>query len=438
MGLFEDGPSGEGRGWVCHFCFGVSSMLIACSDIRKLSGLSLSIAAVLAVVCIVVGAENAFAVGPEGLPLWAEGAPHAQGSEESDTPTIRAYLPQELDGGKSTGAGVVICPGGGYGILAMDHEGHQLAKWFQKNGVAGFVLRYRHAPKYRHPVPTEDAQRAIRYVRANAEKFGVDAGRVGIMGFSAGGHLSSTVATHFDAGNVKAKDPVDRLSCRPDFAVLCYPVVSLVAPYAHKGSGRNLFGPNVDQAKLESLSNDQHVTAETPPTFLFHTAEDKGVDVQNSVAFFMALRKAGVPCEMHIYQDGPHGVGMAPADPAVFGWKDRLLDWMRGSGFLSATARAAVSGTVKVNGEDLRWGMIALAPLDPNKPRAWAMVSRGRYSIPASRGAALGENVVEIYDLGSVEPRPTREDFERIDPNGALRLNVVEGKNEFDLNLARE
>ncbi|MBL6706901.1 MAG: alpha/beta hydrolase [Planctomycetaceae bacterium] len=383
-------------------------------------------------------AENrVFAVGPEALPLWAEGAPHAKGSDESDTPTVRAYLPQELDGGKATGAGVVICPGGGYGILAMDHEGHQLAKWFQKNGVAGFVLRYRHSPKYRHPVPMEDAQRAIRYVRAKAEIFGVDAGRIGIMGFSAGGHLSSTVATHFDAGNPEAKDVIDRLSCRPDFAVLCYPVVSLTAPYAHKGSGRNLFGPDADEQTLRTLSNDLHVTAETPPTFLFHTAEDKGVNVQNSLDFFMALKKVGVPSEMHIYQDGPHGIGMAPADPAVFGWKDRLLDWMRASGFLNATARAEVSGRIKVNDEDLRWGMIALAPLDPNKPRAWTMVSRGKYSIPASRGAALGENVVEIYDLGGVEPRPTREDFQRIDPNGVLRLNVVEGKNEFDLNLTQ-
>lgn len=412
-------------------------MLIARSAGRKLPGLTLSVAAILVVTGISNATESALAVGPEALPLWAEGAPDAQGSEESDTPTIRAYLPQELDGVKATGAGVVICPGGGYGILAMDHEGHQLAKWFQKNGVAGFVLRYRHAPKYRHPVPMEDAQRAIRYVRANAEKFGVDAGRVGIMGFSAGGHLSSTVATHFDGGNSEAADAVDRESCRPDFAVLCYPVVSLTAPYAHQGSGRNLFGPDVDQEKLESLSNDKHVTAETPPTFLFHTAEDKGVDAQNSIAFFLALRKAGVASEMHIYQDGPHGVGMAPADPAVFGWRDRLLDWMRGSGFLSATARAAVSGTVKVNGEALRWGMIALAPLDPNKPRAWTMVSRGKYAIPASRGAALGENVVEVYDLGSVEPRPTREDFSRIDPKGALRLNVVAGKNEFDLNLMK-
>lgn len=410
-------------------------MLFACCRVQR-RGLNL-LAAVLTTVGVLAAAESAFAVGPEALSLWPDGAPHAQGSDESDTPTIRAYLPQELDGGKASGAGVVICPGGGYGILAMDHEGHQLAKWFQKNGVAGFVLRYRHAPKYRHPVPMEDAQRAMRYVRANAEKLGVDADRIGIMGFSAGGHLASTVATHFDTGNPDADSPVDRQSCRPDFAALCYPVISLAAPYAHKGSGRNLFGADIDDAKLESLSNEKHVTAETPPTFQFHTAEDKGVDVQNSLEFFMALKKFGVPCEMHIYQDGPHGVGMAPADPAVFGWKDRLLDWMRGSGFLSATARSEVTGTIKVNGEDLRWGMIAFAPLDPYKPRAWTMVSRGKFSIPASRGAALGENVVEVYDLGSVEPRPTREDFARIDPNGALRMNVVAGKNEFDLNLTK-
>lgn len=406
-------------------------------DIQRLCGSNFSLTLVLCAFGILIATDHACAMGPEPLPLWPEGAPQAQGSDESDVPTIRVYLPQDLKGGTASGAGVVICPGGGYGILAMDHEGHQLAKWFQKNGVAGFVLRYRHAPKYRHPVPMEDAQRAIRYVRAHAEKFGVDAGRIGIMGFSAGGHLSSTVATHFDAGQPDAKDPVDRLSCRPDFAVLCYPVISLIAPYAHKGSGRNLFGPQPTTAQLESLSNNQHVTADTPPTFLFHTAEDKGVNVQNSLDFFMALQKAGVSSEMHIYQDGPHGVGMAPADPAVYGWKDRLLDWMRSSGFLSDTARAEVSGMVTVNGEALRWGMIALVPDDRNRPRAWAMISRGKYQIPAGRGAALGENTVEIYDLGSVEPRPTREDFARIDPNGSLRFNVVSGKNQFDLELKK-
>lgn len=379
---------------------------------------------------------SAFAVGPEPLSLWPEGAPHAVGDDESDQPTIRAYLPQESEVGESTGAGVIICPGGGYGILAMDHEGHQLAKWFQRNGVAGFVLRYRHAPKYRHPVPMEDAQRAIRYVRANSERFKIDPARLGVMGFSAGGHLASTVATHFDRGIVEAEDPIDRQSCRPDFAVLCYPVINLVAPFAHKGSGRNLLGPDGDPAILESLSNDTQVTSETPPTFLFHTAEDRGVPVQNSLAFFAALQKAGVPSELHVYQDGPHGVGMAPADPAVFGWKDRLLDWMRSSNLLSGAGRSEVTGTVKRKGEPLRWGMIALVPKDSNRPRAWAMISRGKYRIPVSRGASLGENTVEIYDLGSVEPRPTRDDFARIDPAGALRVDIVSGKNEFDFDLA--
>lgn len=415
--------------------FRSSPMLIARSRRSNLPDLKPLVVMMLTLPAMIARAQSAWAIGPEPLPLWPDGAPHSRGTEESDRPTIRAYLPQDLEGVKASGAGIIICPGGGYGILAMDHEGHQLARWFQKNGVAGFVLRYRHAPKYRHPVPMEDAQRAIRYVRAHAEKLGVDAGRIGIMGFSAGGHLSSTVATHFDSGHPDASDPVDRQSCRPDFAALCYPVVSLTAPYAHRGSGRNLFGPDADQAQLESLSNDQHVTAETPPTFLFHTAEDKGVDAQNSIAFFLALKKAGVPSELHIYQDGPHGVGMAPADPAVFGWKDRMLDWMRSSGFLSATARAEVVGTVTWDGQPLRWGMIAFAPDDPLKPRAWAMVSRGRFSIPASRGASLGENTVEVYHLGSVEPRPTRDDYERIDPNGSLKLNVVAGKNEVAIDL---
>lgn len=380
-----------------------------------------------------VGSQSVQAEGPEPRLLWPAGAPGAVGEDEPDQPTIRAYLP---DADKATGAGVVICPGGGYGILAMDHEGHQVAKWLARNGVAGFVLRYRHAPRYRHPAPLNDAQRAIRLVRHNAADYGVDANRVGVLGFSAGGHLASTAATHFDAGNAEADDPIDRLSCRPDFAVLCYAVVNLVEPWAHKGSARNLLGPDPDPELLKSLSNDTQVTPQTPPTFLFHTAEDPAVPVENALSFFRALRKSRVPAELHIYQDGPHGVGLAPADPAVFGWKDRLKDWLHGSGFLSATKRAAVTGTVSVDGKPLRWGMIALVPSEPNRPRAWAMVSRGNFSIPESRGAALGINTVEILDLGSVEPRPTQPDFELIKPAGQLQIKVADGTNEFQFELA--
>lgn len=383
-------------------------------------------------IAILVSGQRSHGAGPEPVLLWPDGAPGAVGNDEPDQPTVRVYLPAAE---KATGAGVVICPGGGYGILAMDHEGHQVAKWFARHGVAGFVLRYRHAPRYRHPAPLNDAQRAIRHVRHHAEEYGVDAARVGILGFSAGGHLASTAATHFDSGNADADDPIDQLSCRPDFAVLCYAVVNFVEPWAHKGSARNLLGPDPDPELLKSLCNDTQVTPETPPTFLFHTAEDPAVPVENALSFFWACRKAKVPSELHVYQDGPHGIGLAPADPAVHGWKDRLQDWMLASGFLTSAKRAEVKGSVSVDGQPLRWGMIALVPQEPNQPRAWAMISRGKYTIPQSRGAVVGRNSIEIYNLGSVEPRPTQPDFEKYDAASKLVIEVADGVNEFDLEL---
>jgi acetyl esterase/lipase len=385
---------------------------------------------------IVLLATAAQAALPEAVPLWADGAPHAVGSEESDTPSIRVYLPED---GKATGCGVVICPGGGYGILATDHEGHQVAKWLARQGVAGFVLRYRHSPKYKHPMPMEDAQRAIRYVRHNAKQYGVDPGRVGILGFSAGGHLTSTVATHYDRGKPDAADPIDHQSCRPDFAVLCYAVVNFVEDWAHKGSSRNLLGPAPDPELLNSLCNDTQVTKDTPPTFIFHTAEDPAVPVQNAVAFFSALKKAGVPAEMHIYQDGPHGVGLSPADPAVFGWKDRLHIWLKSSGFLAAVKRSEVSGKLSVNGTPLRWGMIAFVPENPNAPRAWAMVSRGSYKVPASRGAVVGVNKVEVYNLGDVQPYPTQDDYEVIysAETSPLTVKVAASANTLDFDIKK-
>lgn len=378
---------------------------------------------------------TAFAVGPEPTLLWPNGAPGAQGNDESDTPVVRVYLPEKQ---KATGAGVVICPGGGYGILATDHEGSQVAKWLNRNGIAGFVVRYRHAPKYRHPTPMQDTQRAIRHVRANAEKYGVAANRVGVLGFSAGGHLASTVATHFDAGDAKAADRVDRHSCRPSFAVLCYPVISMSAPYSHKGSGKNLFGNDVTPEQLVSLSNDLNVTKDTPPTFIFHTAEDPGVPVDNAVAFFTACRKHGVPVEMHVYQDGPHGVGLAPGDAAVGGWKDRLHDWLRQSAFLADVQRAPVMGTVNVDGKPLRWGMVTLVPENPNAPRGWAMISHGKFSIPANRGAVVAKNRVEIRNFGSVEPGPTIDDLEVLaGENSALMFEVKVGANELTVELKK-
>ncbi|MBZ5593219.1 MAG: alpha/beta hydrolase [Acidobacteriia bacterium] len=257
--------------------------------------------------------------------LWPNGAPGALGNEESDRPSVTVYLPQS----NGANSGVVVCPGGGYGMLALDHEGRQIAEWLNERGVAAFILRYRLGPRYHHPIELGDAQRALRFVRFRAADYGVASDRIGIWGFSAGGHLASTAGTHFDKGNGDAADPIDRLSSRPDFMILAYPVISFTTPYTHRGSLRNLLGDNPDPKLAASLSNETQVTAETPPAFLFHTSTDSGVPPENSVLFYLALRKAGVPAEMHIYERGQHGVGLAQADPILSTWPSRLADWMK-------------------------------------------------------------------------------------------------------------
>lgn len=264
--------------------------------------------------------------------LWPGGAPGALGSEDRDKPSITIRL---ADSAKANGTAVIVCPGGGYGNLAMDHEGAQVAAWLNNLGVSAFILKYRLGPIYHHPAPLQDAQRAIRTVRSRAKEFAIDPNRIGIWGFSAGGHLASTTGTHFDDGQSSASDPVERLSSRPDFMILAYPVISLTTEYVHKGSRKNLLGDPYDPALAEQLSNEKQVTSRTPPTFLFHTDDDAGVPVENSVLFFLALKKAKVPAEMHIYQKGKHGVGLAQSDPILSTWPDRLKDWLQIRGLLS-------------------------------------------------------------------------------------------------------
>jgi acetyl esterase/lipase len=267
---------------------------------------------------------------PKGEPLWPGAAPGALGTQDEDIPTLAPYV---VPADRGVGTAVVVCPGGGYQHLAMDHEGDQVARWLNSIGVTAFVLKYRLGPRYHHPVELGDAQRAIRTVRSRAEEYRVSANRIGIMGFSAGGHLASTAGTHFDAANAGASDPIDRVSSRPDFLVLGYPVISFTN-FVHQGSKLNLLGPQPDPKLVESMSNELQVTPQTPPTFLFHTTEDRTVPVENSVLFYMALRKAGVPAEMHIYERGPHGVGLAATDEALSSWPARLADWLRGRGLL--------------------------------------------------------------------------------------------------------
>jgi acetyl esterase/lipase len=269
---------------------------------------------------------------PRKIYLWEGAAPGALGSDESDKPSLIYYAPW---GENISGTGVIVAPGGSYRFLAFNHEGRQVANWFNALGVAAFVLTYRLGPRYHHPIELGDAQRAIRLVRSRAKEFGVLPNRIGIMGFSAGGHLASTAATHFDNGNLAAPDPIERAGSRPDFAILAYAVISMKPPYAHEGSVQSLLGDNPDAQLREALSNELHVTAQTPPTFLFTTSEDTGVPAENSVQFYLALHKAGVPAELHVFEKGPHGVGLDLADPAVGEWSKLLANWLRVRGLLA-------------------------------------------------------------------------------------------------------
>ena len=272
------------------------------------------------------------AAEPQVELLWPQGAPDAKGDKPADKPALTIFLPEEQ---KAVGTAVVIYPGGGYGLVATD-DGRIVAQWLNTFGVAGFVVNYRQRGEgYGHPAPLQDAQRAIRIVRARAAEWKIVPNRIGVLGISAGGHLASTVGTHFDKGNPNSADPVERVGCRPDFLILCAPVIALNEPYTHVGSQTNLLGANADPALVRSLSSEKQVTAETPPTFLFHTDEDSLVPPENSVQFYLALRRAGVPAEMHIYRKGPHGAGIVP--DVVFGtstWWERLRDWMQVQGLL--------------------------------------------------------------------------------------------------------
>jgi acetyl esterase/lipase len=264
--------------------------------------------------------------------LWPAGAPGAKGDSDNDKPTLAISLPPE---DKATGAAVVVCPGGGYGGLAMGYEGIDVGQWLNSHGIAAFVLKYRHKGSgYQHPSPLDDAQRAIRTVRARAAEFHVNPHKIGILGFSAGGHLASSAGTHFDPGKSDAADPIDRVSCRPDFLILCYPVISLVAPVTHQGSKKNLLGENPDPKLVETMSSELAVTPDTPPTFLWHTDADTGVPPENSVLFYLALKKAKIPAELHIYEKGRHGLGLGKDIPAVKTWPELAIEWMRGRGFL--------------------------------------------------------------------------------------------------------
>jgi acetyl esterase/lipase len=268
---------------------------------------------------------------PQTIPLWQGKAPGAQGDADADTPTLTIYMPPSTAGPMTA---VVIAPGGGYRSLSMNKEGRLPASYLNSLGIAAFVLKYRLGPTYHHPVELGDIQRAVRTLRARAAEWHLDPARIGVMGFSAGGHLAATISSRYDEGNMAATDPIERASSRPDFAILGYPVITLTEAWTHQGSKTMLLGEKPDPALARSLSAETQVTAKTPPTFLFHTNADTTVPVENSVQYFLALRKAGVPAEMHIFKDGAHGAGLALQDPALSEWPKVLANWLRASGLL--------------------------------------------------------------------------------------------------------
>jgi acetyl esterase/lipase len=278
------------------------------------------------------------------LPLWEGDPPNYQETGEitvwdtSDIvrisnvqkPDIAIFLPSKKN---ATGEAVVICPGGGYRILAYDWEGSDIARWLNSKGVAAFVLKYRlpHSESniVPHKSPLMDAQRAMRLVRSKAEKWNVDPGKIGIMGFSAGGHLASTLSTHFDAGNPDSDDPVEQQSCRPDFSVLVYPVISFTGDFRHNGSREALIGKDADESLVINYSNELQVTVDSPPAILIHSGDDMAVPVKNSMVYYEALQANNIPAEMHIYPYGGHGYSLAVGMGHLDTWPDRVIQWIR-------------------------------------------------------------------------------------------------------------
>ena len=274
-----------------------------------------------------LGSFNSTARSQEpAIRLWQGRAPDARGDSIVDQPSLTPFLPPA---GKANGTAVVIFPGGGYEHLATDKEGTQVAKWLNGLGVTAFVVTYRLGPRYQHPVMLHDAQRAIRLVRASAQRWGLNAQRVGVMGFSAGGHMAATAGTHFDAGTPTNADAIERVSSRPDFMVLLYPVITMDERWAHRGSRLNLLGASPSDALVHLLSDETQVTAQTPPAFIVATTDDATVPVHNSLMFYDALAAAKIPVELHIFESGRHGFGLAPADPVLSTWLSLCEAWMR-------------------------------------------------------------------------------------------------------------
>ncbi len=357
--------------------------------------------------------------------LWPDGAPGALGTDEKDKPHITVH-PADKD--KATGTAVVVNPGGGYRGLAADHEGLQVARELNRHGITAFVLRYRLMPDYTNSTSLEDAKRAIRLVRHDAEKYDINEDRIGMLGFSAGGHLTSAAGTKYDSGDPEAKDPIDRESSRPDFIVPVYAVI------------------NRDLVKFEMgdwATTDTLVNAETPPTFIVQTTEDTLVRATHSLRFYEALLNANVPAEMHIYQFGPHGLGLAPGDPSYSQWPAQMVQWLQRNGLLTDAKRTAVSGKITIDGQPISWGSVTFVPLDNSLPPAFVQFARsgGNFSIDEKHGPCPGKHKVVVYEMAN-DSVPAMSGSYSVDDAVRFELpdpiEIKEGMAPIEINVKRK
>ncbi|MCG5054953.1 MAG: alpha/beta hydrolase [Myxococcales bacterium] len=320
------------------------------------------------------------------FPLWKGPAPGAEGDALTDVPTLTVYLPRP---DRANGAAVVVNPGGGYWVLAADHEGVQAARWLNREGMAAFVLRYRKQPVYDAETSIADGQRALRWVRAHARQYGISPGRIGMMGFSAGGNLASAVATDPEAADPAAADPIDRQSSRPDFLLLVYPAIS------------HAFG----ESQAYGRSTERFVDETTPPTFTVTTHEDH-LSPLHSVRFYERLLAIGVSAELHIFAFGPHGTGVAAGDPDLGVWRTLAIQWMRRSGLFTEGRRQALRGRVFVGGIPLAHGWVTFHPEDPKAPLVAAYISAGKeghFEVDPKQGPVPGRYRAEVTVLSTTD-----------------------------------
>ena len=321
--------------------------------------------------------------------LWSGDAPQAKGPGVLDQPALTVHL---ADKALANGASVIVNPGGGYRTLASDHEGLQVAQWLNQIGIAAFVCRYRVAPTYHSSVSLVDGLRAVRHIRAYADVYGIARDRVGMLGFSAGGHLTVAVGTSWDLGDENAADPVEHESSRPDFLVPVYAVTN--------GAKR---GRKAD----EYTPADEAVTVETPPTFIVHTHEDTIVPATQATLFYDALLAHGVGAELHIFNDGEHGLGLMAGDPDVAHWTGLLHRWLRRRGFLTGLARTRVTGSITLDGSPMGMVWVTLVPDNPENPIARVRINRaseGEFEIESSRGPVTGPHTLQVHHVSDQYP----------------------------------